>query len=710
MLSFKFTPLKTRFSVLAVALVCVAVTISHAQDSATTTQSSSDKLISKTVSRIVAKLMQDDHLSKRKLDDTMSSRAFDMFIKNLDPTKSYFLQSDIDEFSKWKTELDDQMLKGEFLAAFEVFDRFLQRVDERTDLAAELIDEDHDFTIDEEMITDPKLLSFAKNDAEARDNWRKRIKYSLLVLRGDANDEKADGDKDKTVKKNDDPKDRLRKRYSSFARRMHQIDAEDIVERYITAITTSFDPHTTYLSKGTFENFLIQMGLELEGIGATLSLMDEGYTVIKAIVPGGAAFTQGGLKVEDKIVAVGQGEEDGSRAYDKLFREHGGGLVECTGMKLDDVVGMIRGKAGTVVRLQVMSENESELHTVEIVREKIKLEDSAAHGEVFEEGSQKIGVIELPSFYANMGGGGGRSTTTDVKKILNDFNSKDVDALVLDLRMNGGGSLREAIDCTGLFIDIGPVVQVKDPYGTIQKLNDENGGTAWDKPMVVLTSKFSASASEILAGAIQDYGRGLVIGDTTTHGKGTVQSLVNLNQILFSRIKNPPNEFGALKITTQQFYRPNGDSTQKRGVLSDLVLPSISDNMDNIGEADLDYPVKFDRVPEASFAKLKMNRQDITSALRTKSKERIDSSDEFQKEIIKINKYIELKNEKTVSLNEAKFIARRKELNAEKEDEKTIEKQMLPSNDIERNFYLDEVLRITADYVEMLNQKQLSLR
>jgi carboxyl-terminal processing protease len=714
MLSPKPTPTKKRLSVLAFALACFAVTISHAQDSTTANQSSSDKLISKTVSRIVAKLMQDDHLSKRKLDDTISNRAFEMFIKNLDPTKSYFLQSDIDEFSKWKTELDDQMLKGEFLAAFEVFDRFLQRVDERTDLAAELIGEDHDFTLDEEMITEPDLLSFAKDNAEARDNWRKRIKYSLLVLRGDVKDEKAEAKTDegdnKTVKKKEDPKDRLRKRYSSFARRMHQIDAEDIVERYITAITTSFDPHTSYLSKGTFENFLIQMGLELEGIGATLSLMDEGYTVIKAIVPGGAAYTQGGLKVEDKIVAVGQGEEDGSRAYEKLFREHGGGFVECTGMKLDDVVGMIRGKAGTVVRLQVMSENESELHTVEIVREKIKLEDSAAHGEVFEQGTQKIGVIELPSFYANMGGGGGRSTTTDVKKILDDFNTKEVDALVLDLRMNGGGSLREAIDCTGLFIDIGPIVQVKDPYGRIEKLNDENGGTAWDKPMVVLTSKFSASASEILAGAIQDYGRGLVIGDTTTHGKGTVQSLINLNQILFSRIKNPPNEFGALKITTQQFYRPNGDSTQKRGVLSDLVLPSISDNMDNIGEADLDYPVKFDRVPEASFEKLKMNRQDITAALRTKSKERIDSSDEFQKEISKINKYIELKNEKSVSLNEAKFIARRKELNAEKEDEKTIEKQMLPNNDIERNFYLDEVLKITADYVEILNQKQLSLR
>lgn len=724
MLSINATFSKKLLSIITFSAFALVGIVVNGQSADVGEQSSTDKLISKTVAKVVAKLMQSDHLSSRKLDDTISNRAFDMFIKNLDPMKAYFLQSDIDDFSKWKTQLDNQMLAGDFTAAFEVFGRFLYRVDERTDLAVELIDAEHDYSIDEEMISDPDAMTFAKNEEEAYEIWRKRIKYSLLVLRGDDKDEKAkaenkegdDGEAKKTVKKKDDPKERLRKRYRSFARRMHQIDAEDIVERYITAITTSFDPHTSYLSKGTFENFLIQMGLELEGIGATLSIMDDGYTVIKNIVPGGAAATQGGLKVEDKIVAVGQGEEDGTKAYDKLLSEHGPDFVECTGMKLDDVVGMIRGKAGTVVRLSVMSENDSELHTVKIVREKIKLEDSAAHGAIFEEGKKpngepnKIGVIELPSFYADMGGGapGGRSTTTDVRKILNDFTKKGVDAVVLDLRMNGGGSLREAIDCTGLFIDIGPVVQVKNPYGEIEKLNDEDSGMAWGKPLVVLTSKFSASASEILAGAIQDYKRGLVIGDTTTHGKGTVQSLVNLNQILFNRIKDPPNEFGALKITTQQFYRPNGDSTQKRGVLSDLVLPSITDNMENIGEADLDYPVEFDRVPEAYFGKYKYNRAEITNELKTRSRQRIDSSEKFQNEIKKIDKYVELKNRKTVSLNEEKFMARRKELNADKEDEKTIEEQMIPNNEIERTFYLDEVLRITADYMEMLDKKQLS--
>ncbi|MFT5303652.1 MAG: carboxyl-terminal processing protease [Mariniblastus sp.] len=690
-------------------------------------QSKTDKMISKTVSKAVAVLMQRDHLSSRKLDDTISNRAFDMFIKNLDPMKTYFLQSDIEEFGKWKNELDDQMLAGDFTAAFGVFGRFLYRVDERTDVALEMIEVDHDYTLDEEMVTDRELLSFAKTEGEARENWRKRIKYSLLVLRGqdkdeadkankqdDESTEKSDDEPKKVAKKKDDPREQLRKRYKSFSRRMHQIDAEDVVERYITAITSSFDPHTSYLSKGTFENFLIQMGLELEGIGATLAVEDEGYTVIKNIVVGGAAASQGELKVEDKIVAVGQGEEDGSQADGELLGKHGPDFVDATGMKLDDVVGMIRGKAGTVVRLNVMSENAGELHTIKIVREKIKLEDSAARGAVFEQGKKAngepnlIGVIELPSFYANMGGSdGGRSTTTDVRRILREFNEKNVDAVVLDLRLNGGGSLREAIDCTGLFIDLGPVVQVKNPYGDIEKLNDEDGGMSWEKPLVVLTSKFSASASEILAGAIQDYKRGLVIGDTTTHGKGTVQSLVNLNQIMY-RSKNPPNEFGALKITTQQFYRPNGDSTQKRGVISDLVLPSISDNMKNIGEADLDYPVKFDRVPEASFQKYNFNRKEITSALASKSRLRIDASADFQKEERKISKYVEQRNRKTVSLNEEKFLARRKEMSADREDEKTMEKQMLPKNEIERDFYLDEILRITSDYMGMLGDKRLS--
>ena len=675
------------------------------------------------VSKMVAKLMQDDHLSSRALDDTISERAFDMFIKNLDPLKAYFLSSDIDEFGKYKDQLDDQMKDGDYSAAFAVFNRFLERVDERTEVAFEMIEAEHDYTIDEEMVTDPDIIDFPATAAEARENWRKRIKYSLLVLKGDEEEKAKEAEAEKKAeaeaesegekkaesdkpKKKTDPKETLRKRYTSFSRRMHQIDSEDVVERYITAITSSFDPHTSYLSKGSFENFLIVMGLELEGIGATLQMTDDGYTVIKNIVPGGAAATQGGLEVEDKIVAVGQGDDDLQRADRTLFKKHGPDFVDATGMKLDDVVAMIRGKAGSAVRLSVVSENDSVPHTVLIVREKIKLEDSAAHSTVFEEGVKQdgtpyqIGVIELPSFYADMGGAGGRRTTTDVRKILDDFNGKGVDAVVLDLRANGGGSLREAIDCTGLFIDLGPVVQVKNPYNEIEELNDEDRGMAWEKPLVVLTSKFSASASEILAGAVQDYKRGLVIGDTTTHGKGTVQSLVNLSQILY-RVKNPPNVFGALKITTQQFYRPNGDSTQQRGVLSDIVLPSITDKMP-VGEGDLEFAVEFDRVPRASFSAYDFSRPDITQALQNKSTSRLSDSEEFQKEIKKIAKYVELKALKTVSLNEEKFLARRRELNSDKEDEEVIEKQMVPDNEIERNFYLDEVLRITTDYMDLL--------
>lgn len=701
-------PMRTINSFFALWLVC-GTSIACAQSDELAKPTRNEVLVSK----MVAKLMQDDHLSSRALDDTISIRAFDLFIKNLDPLKAYFLRSDVEEFSKYKEQLDDQMKAGDYSAAFAVFNRFLERVDERTKVAIEMIDVEHDYSLDEEMVTDPDILDFPATVDEAKESWRKRIKYSLLVLKGDKEDEEAEKEKEgekegeaKKAKEKTDPKETLRKRYSSFSRRMHQIDSEEVVERYITAITNSFDPHTSYLSKGSFENFLIVMSLELEGIGATLQMTDDGYTVIKNIVPGGAAATQGGLEVEDKIVAVGQGDEDVQRTDRTLFKKHGPDFVDATGMKLDDVVAMIRGKAGSVVRLSVVSENDNVPHTVMIVREKIKLEDSAAHATIFEEGVKQdgtpnqIGVIELPSFYADMGGAGGRRTTTDVRNILDDFNDKGVDAVVLDLRANGGGSLREAIDCTGLFIDLGPVVQVKNPYNEIEELNDEDRGMAWEKPLVVLTSKFSASASEILAGAVQDYKRGLVIGDTTTHGKGTVQSLVNLSQMLY-RVKNPPNVFGALKITTQQFYRPNGDSTQQRGVLSDIVLPSITDKMP-VGEGDLDFAVEFDRVPRASFSAYDFSRPDITQALQDKSTSRLSDSEDFQKEIKKIAKYVELKALKTVSLNEEKFLARRKELNSDKEDEEVIEKQMVPDNEIERNFYLDEVLRITTDYMDLL--------
>jgi carboxyl-terminal processing protease len=679
------------------------------------------------VAKLVTKLMQDDHLSNRPLDDQISQRAFDLFVKSLDPMKVYFAQSDIDEFAVWRTDLDDEMKRGDFTAAFAIFRRFLQRVDQRTETAVRMVDSEHDFTVKEEMVTDSDMLTFATTEEEAVEKWRKRIKYSLLVFRDDESRKDKDADEEgevsetketddaeaeadgesKEVKKIEkkDPKDVLRKRYRSFARRMHQTNAEEVIEMFVTAVTNAFDPHTTYMSSKTFENFRILLSLQLEGIGATLSMTDDGYTVIKSIVPGGACDTQGGIKVEDKIVAVAQGNEDGTKIYKKLYDIHGGEQVDVVGMKLDEVVGMIRGKAGTVVRLSVISENSEEIHTVKISREKIKLEDSAAKGAIFEEGTRedgspkKIGVIDLPSFYADMSGKlGGRRTTVDVERILNDFNSKNVDAVVLDLRRNGGGSLKEAIDLTGLFIDEGTVVQVKDSYDQITKYEDETPGLSWDKPVIVLTSKFSASASEILAGALQDYGRGIIVGDTTTHGKGTVQSLLDLNQIV-ANIRDPPNTYGALKITMQQFYRPSGESTQLRGVLADLVLPSLSDKMD-VGESDLEYAVEFDKIPQASHDMYQLASPQVKDTLRSKSLQRIDSSEDFAKRRRQIENYVSQKALKKVSLNEEEFMARREELSAEKEDEKTIE--ALDKNEIERDFFMDEVLKITSDYVELL--------
>jgi carboxyl-terminal processing protease len=390
-------------------------------------------------------------------------------------------------------------------------------------------------------------------------------------------------------------------------------------------------------------------------------------------------------------------------------------------MKLGDVVKLIRGDAGTIVRLGVVPAAGGDMQTYEITRAKIELKDSEARGEIIEEGRKadgsplQIGVIDLPSFYMDMEAAslrvdGYKSTTRDVRKILDDFNEKGVDVVVLDLRRNGGGSLTEAINLTGLFIDRGPVVQVKsadDPEP--QVYDDTDAGMAWKGPLVVLTSKFSASASEILAGAIQDYHRGLVIGDESTHGKGTVQSLLDLGSKVFFRIPlpNPPN-LGALKITMQQFYRPNGESTQKRGVLADIPLPSITNHMD-VSEADLDYAVEFDRIDAARFADCHMVSDKIVEALRDRSQQRIGQSEEFAKLLKNIERYKEQKAKKRVTLNKQEFMAQREEIDADQEEEKQFEEQALPTDEVvKRDFYFNEVLAIAADYARLLENNQIA--
>jgi carboxyl-terminal processing protease len=643
------------------------------------------------ITKAVTMLVGGQHLSKHKLDDEISQRALEQFVKKLDAMKFYFYQSDFDGFAKSRNDLDDLVGAGDVSFAYTVFDVFLKRIDERLVMVDEILAENLDFTVDETLITDPDKLTYAKTPAEAKDRWRKRIKYDLLTLKND-----------KTLK-GEDPKVRLKRRYANFSRRMHQTDADELLEMYLTSITGSYDPHTTFMSPSSLENFRILMTLNLDGIGAQLEDRD-GYTVLNKVIPGGAAEKSGQLKAEDRIVSVGQGET--------------GEMVDVVEMKLNDVVSKIRGKAGTVVRLGVIPGAGGETKIVRIVRAKIELKDSEARGVIFEEGKKqdgspfKIGVIDLPSFYMDMEGARAgvadfKSSTRDVKKLLDDFKSKGVDVVMLDLRRNGGGSLTEAISLTGLFIDEGPVVQVKDPNGRVQIYDDMDAGVYWSGPLVVLESKFSASASEILAGAIQDYQRGLIIGDSTSHGKGTVQSLLDLGETMF-RVGNPPN-LGALKLTMQQFYRPNGESTQRRGVLADVVLPSITDHMD-VSEADLDHAIAFDKIPTAKFDTLNQVNPGLVNRLKAESAARRDQSEDFKKLQGNIQKYIEQKTKKEIPLNEAKFMARRAELDSDKEDQKIDERLNDSSKVVDRDFYFNECIGITLDYLRSLGKDKVAVK
>jgi len=651
----------------------------------------------------VAILLEKDHLLRHPLDDEISQRALKSFLKMLDPMKIYFQQSDIDEFSVHENELDDMVKKGDIGLAYTVFERFMKRLDERVALVDDLLAMEHDFTLDEQIITDRDLLQYPRDEAEARERWRKRVKYELLsrksekVLAEEKKKEAGEEAQEDTDEEDEDPVEKISKRYKNLAKRWHQTDGDELLELYLTAMTMSFDPHTTYMSASTLENFNIQMSLELEGIGAALRAKD-GYTTVERIIPGGAADEDGRLKPQDRIRGVGQGVD--------------GEIEDVVDMKLSDVVKRIRGKRGSVVRLEVTSAESPEKRIIEITRDKIELTDSEAQAEVFEEGQKpdgtpcRIGVIRLPSFYMDMDGRrrnplNFKSTTRDVRKILDRFNQENVDAVVLDLRLNGGGSLQESINTTGLFIKDGTVVQVKDGENRVHRYPDFDSSIAWDGPLVVLISKYSASASEILAGAIQDYGRGLIVGDHATHGKGTVQSLMDLGEVITRGAANSPS-LGALKITMQQFYRPSGASTQNRGVLADVELPSLSTHYD-VAEADLDYPVDFDKVPPADIPKFGYVTEDIRGLLRQLSDERRGQSEDFQELSRDVELYLERKNRKYVTLNEEKYLAELRQLNAEKKEKESLEK-LADANElgIERTFYLNEALAITADYLRAL--------
>lgn len=512
--------------------------------------------------------LQQGHYNRIDIDDQLSEAVLDQYLATLDPERSHFLASDIQQFEQWRHQLDDQILQGETQAAFEIFNRYQERRLQRLNyMISTLEDESNtwDFNRDDVLESDRSEAEWIKTDAELQQLWRKQLKSSLLSLKL----------ADKTT---EEAQEVLLRRYQNQKQRTDQAKSDDVFESFVNALTHEFDPHTQYFSPQGSENFQINMSLSLEGIGAVLQSENDQTKVVR-LVPAGPADKTGQLKPADIIVGVGQGED--------------GAIEDVVGMRLDDVVSKIRGPKGTLVRLEVIPADAVDRQArkvIRIERNKVKLEEQAARKRILElnrDGKEfKLGVIEIPTFYIDFealqkGDPDYKSTTRDVEKLINELREEDIDGLIVDLRNNGGGSLREANELVGLFIQRGPTVQIRDASGRVDILGDFDPKVAWDGPMAVIVNRLSASASEIFAGAIQDYNRGILIGNRT-FGKGTVQTL-------------QPIEHGQVKLTHAKFYRISGDSTQHRGVEPDIRLPSLY-TVEDIGESALDKALPWDQV------------------------------------------------------------------------------------------------------------------
>ncbi|MCA8985609.1 MAG: carboxy terminal-processing peptidase [Planctomycetaceae bacterium] len=682
-----------RVATLSLFAVCLIVSTIGAQQLAQNSNTDG------TTAQLVCKMIERFHINQAGINDEVSSRLFDRYVKDLDPNKLYFLEADIHQWDGKRKQLDDQLLQGDTSFAAEVFRKYLSLLEQQIEVAHRQIDREHDFSLDEELDTDGESLPWAKTPEEREERWRKRIKYELL-------DRKLDG-KDLT-----EAREQLHRRYRTLASNLKMTDDHEILEMYLTALARCFDPHSSYMSPQTLEDFQINMRLSLEGIGAQLRYED-GFTVVAEVVAGGAADKDGRLKPGDKIVAVAQDT---------------GEFVDIVEMKLKDVVRLIRGAKGTTVRLKVKKSDSSEQGVYDLTRQKIELTEAEVKGEILDLNQRigrplKVGVINIPSFYRDFAGAQAgskdfKSTEKDVRKVLDDFNQKGgVDLVVIDLRNNGGGALSEAIGVSGLFIKKGPVVQVKELDGTIRAHQDEDPDLVYGGPLVVICNRLSASASEIFAGVIKDYGRGLIVGDTTTHGKGTVQNVMPVTDPRFRLRLFQGEDRGALKLTIQQFYRVNGDSTQNRGVRSDVVLPSRIDHLD-LGESFLENALAFDRIRRADGVyDSGLTSSEITKQLQQTSQARVSSDPEFQKTNEQIAKLVERKNRKTISLNESVLSAQRKAeesgtdedpftgSNGEEPGAKKENKEVFPVGN-----YNNEVLNIAADYLDLLKQGKVVQR
>ncbi len=585
-----------------------------------------------------AEVLSRYHYKPVKLDDNSSAKIFDNYIKSLDSQRIFFLQSDIDRMADARSKLDDAILKEDLTIPFAIFNLYQQRVIERNTYARSLLTKGFDFTKDESYEITREKANWAQSPDELNDIWRKRVKNDWLRL-------KLAGKDDKSILSV------LDKRYENFLKGVNKIKNDDVFQSFMNAYTLSIDPHTNYFGIRASDDFNISMKLSLDGIGAVLQDKDE-YTTIRELVPGGPAALSGKLNIGDRILGVGQGNN---------------AIVDVTGWRLDDTVDLIRGSENSVVTLDILPAEagpDGKHAIVTLTRKKISLEQQNAKKSVIEvkdgDSVRKIGVIDLPVFYQDFGARQKgekefKSAARDVKRLLEELKKDKVDAVLVDLRNNGGGSLDEAVELTGLFIDKGPVLQERDVKGSVKVDSDNNSGVTWNGPLGILINRASASASEIFAAAIQDYGRGVIIGEQS-FGKGTVQSVVNLDSI----VRNDKPKFGELKMTVAQFFRINGGTTQLRGVTPDISLPSMT-NVEDFGESSFDNALPWTQIKAADFNPAG-NLKELIPMLVTKHDARIGKDKDFKYLSEDIAEAKALISKNMVSLNESK---RRKEREAQ---------------------------------------------
>jgi carboxyl-terminal processing protease len=620
----------------------------------------------------VGRLLEEGHYTRQPLNDQMSRKVLLTYLELLDFSHLFFTQQDIDALnSKYAASLDDDVLLGNLKPAYEIYDLYQKRVDERVAKIKELLKQPMDFKGDATIEVSRQKAPWPKDQAEADELWRGRIANELL--------------QEKLSEHPIEPGPQLvGRRYDRLARNVHEEDKEEQVKLFLDSLAQTYDPHSEYLSKADMKNFSINMGLSLVGIGAMLRTED-GYAKIESLVPGGPAQTDGRLKVGDRITAVAQGATD---------------YVDVRDLRLDKVVEMIRGKKGTHVRLLVIPVNApdaSQRKNVELVRDEIKLKDQEARADIIirkdENGNPvKLGWLTLPSFYADMDHHS-KSTMRDVAVLLKRLKKENIAGLVVDLRRNGGGSLEEAIGATHLFLKSGPVVQTKGSNGYVSVSSEPNPGLAYGGPLIVLTSRQSASASEIFAAALQDYGRAVIVGDKNTFGKGTVQTILPIGRFT-SLLGSHTDDDGALKLTIQKFYRVAGGSTQLHGVASDIVLPSLTDQPE-LSEGALKNCLAYDEVPKAHFTKWSDSHSLFIDELKRRSAERVQHNPEFHYVMEDMEQLRRKLDENRISLNED---TRRKELQGDKARKEMRSKERLARNEEEPRIY-----RLTLDTVDKPN-------